>query len=209
MNYWLQRAGMAVLLLLAVSMLTFGAMNVLGDPLFNILGPVSGAKDLQGTAQADGYALRTQGDIPSGSYTIVEGVDTLDHGEAVLVVTGDTLPKRADTIAGMDAVDETGTTITIVGGVVPGQFVQNGPEPSQLADVEAADFVSEEQFLADNRESLLANGHIEIPEITELVVDGDRATAKVHWHYDKTPDDVNVVDTIVVRENGEWKVCSS
>ena len=77
------------------------------------------------------------------------------------------------------------------------------------ADVEAADFVSEEQFLADNRESLLANGHIEIPEITELVVDGDRATAKVHWHYDKTPDDVNVVDTIVVRENGEWKVCSS
>ena len=46
-------------------------------------------------------------------------------------------------------------------------------------------------------------------EITELVVDGDRATAKVHWHYDKTPDDVNVVDTIVVRENGEWKVCTS
>ena len=145
MNYWLQRAGMAVLLLLAVSMLTFGAMNVLGDPLFNILGPVSGAKDLQGTAQADGYALRTQGDIPSGSYTVVDGVDTLDHGEAVLVVTGDTLPKRADTIAGMDAVDETGSTITIVGGVVPGQFVQNGPEPSQLADVEAA----EQEFYLD------------------------------------------------------------
>jgi peptide/nickel transport system permease protein len=39
MNYWLQRLGMAVLLLLAVSALTFGAMSVLGDPLFNILGP--------------------------------------------------------------------------------------------------------------------------------------------------------------------------
>lgn len=39
MNYWLQRLVMAVLLLLAVSMVTFGAMNVLGDPLFNILGP--------------------------------------------------------------------------------------------------------------------------------------------------------------------------
>ena len=42
MNYWLQRIGLAVLLLLAVSALTFGAMNVLGDPLFNLLGPVAG-----------------------------------------------------------------------------------------------------------------------------------------------------------------------
>jgi peptide/nickel transport system permease protein len=45
MNYWLQRLGMAVLLLLAVSALTFGAMNVLGDPLFNILGPVADDRD--------------------------------------------------------------------------------------------------------------------------------------------------------------------
>ena len=42
MGYWLQRVAMAALLLLAVSMLTFGAMNVLGDPLFNILGPLAG-----------------------------------------------------------------------------------------------------------------------------------------------------------------------
>jgi peptide/nickel transport system permease protein len=33
---------MAVLLLLSVSALTFGAMNTIGDPLFNILGPVAG-----------------------------------------------------------------------------------------------------------------------------------------------------------------------
>ena len=45
MNYWLQRLGMAVLLLFAVSALTFGAMNVLGDPLFNILGPVADDRD--------------------------------------------------------------------------------------------------------------------------------------------------------------------
>jgi peptide/nickel transport system permease protein len=42
MNYWLQRIGLAVLLLLAVSFITFGAMNALGDPLFNLLGPVAG-----------------------------------------------------------------------------------------------------------------------------------------------------------------------
>lgn len=38
----LQRTGFAIVLLLAVSALTFGAMNVLGDPLFNILGPAAG-----------------------------------------------------------------------------------------------------------------------------------------------------------------------
>jgi len=37
-----QRLSMVVLLLLAVSMLTFVAMNILGDPLFNILGPIAG-----------------------------------------------------------------------------------------------------------------------------------------------------------------------
>ena len=38
----LQRLALVILLLLAVSLLTFAAMNVLGDPLFNILGPIAG-----------------------------------------------------------------------------------------------------------------------------------------------------------------------
>ena len=42
MRFWGLRVGMLIALLLAVSMLTFGAMNLLGDPLFNILGPVAG-----------------------------------------------------------------------------------------------------------------------------------------------------------------------
>jgi peptide/nickel transport system permease protein len=42
MRYWFQRIAMAIALLLSVSALTFGAMNLLGDPLFNILGPVAG-----------------------------------------------------------------------------------------------------------------------------------------------------------------------
>ena len=45
MRYWVQKLVVAVLLLLTVSALTFGAMNVLGDPLFNILGPVAGDVD--------------------------------------------------------------------------------------------------------------------------------------------------------------------
>lgn len=42
MRFWLTRLVGAVLLLLVVSALTFGAMNLLGDPLFNILGPTAG-----------------------------------------------------------------------------------------------------------------------------------------------------------------------
>ena len=42
MRYWVTRLAGAILLLLVISMLTFGAMNLLGDPLFNILGPTAG-----------------------------------------------------------------------------------------------------------------------------------------------------------------------
>ncbi|SDU81240.1 DUF4878 domain-containing protein [Gordonia westfalica] len=77
------------------------------------------------------------------------------------------------------------------------------------ADLNMPGFPAEAQFVAENQASLDKNGHIEIPEITDLVVDGDRATVKVHWHYKNTPDDKQVVETTVIRENGEWKVCSS
>ena len=55
MRYWLQRLGAAIVLLLAVSALTFGAMNLLGDPLFNILGPTAASttpEDLEIIADA-------------------------------------------------------------------------------------------------------------------------------------------------------------
>ena len=45
MRYWAHEIAGAMVLLLVVSMLAFGAMNVLGDPLFNILGPTAGRRD--------------------------------------------------------------------------------------------------------------------------------------------------------------------
>src|SRR6056297_3317357 len=45
MGYWLQRLVMVIALLIAVSMITFASMNVLGDPLFNILGPIAEDRD--------------------------------------------------------------------------------------------------------------------------------------------------------------------
>jgi peptide/nickel transport system permease protein len=41
LSYAARRIAMAIGLLLAVSALTFGAMNLLGDPLFNLLGPAA------------------------------------------------------------------------------------------------------------------------------------------------------------------------
>jgi peptide/nickel transport system permease protein len=45
MRYWLKRLAGSVVILLVISMLTFGAMNLLGDPLFNILGVTAQATD--------------------------------------------------------------------------------------------------------------------------------------------------------------------
>ena len=41
MKFWISRLLGALALILTVSALTFGAMNLLGDPLFNILGPTA------------------------------------------------------------------------------------------------------------------------------------------------------------------------
>lgn len=53
MRFWVQRIATAVLLLVAVSALTFTAMNVLGDPLVNILGPAAGDTSPQGMARVE------------------------------------------------------------------------------------------------------------------------------------------------------------
>jgi peptide/nickel transport system permease protein len=54
MFYWSQRIGLGLMLLFFVSVLTFGAMNILGDPLFNIVGPTAAQYDSLEEAAADG-----------------------------------------------------------------------------------------------------------------------------------------------------------
>ncbi len=54
MFYWSQRIGLGLMLLFFVSVLTFGAMNILGDPLFNIVGPIAAQYDSLEQAAADG-----------------------------------------------------------------------------------------------------------------------------------------------------------
>jgi peptide/nickel transport system permease protein len=53
MSYLLRRVALALGLLIAVSALTFGAMNLLGDPLFNILGPSAADTTPDGLARIE------------------------------------------------------------------------------------------------------------------------------------------------------------
>ncbi|MFW0797528.1 hypothetical protein AAFP30_27240 [Gordonia sp. CPCC 205515] len=77
------------------------------------------------------------------------------------------------------------------------------------AELSSDTFPSEQEFVEQNRSSTEENGHIVIPEITDLTVTGERATAQVHWHFDDKPDETQVTGAVVVREDGNWKVCTS
>ena len=139
MNYWVQRIAMAVLLLLAVSMLTFGAMNTLGDPLFNILGPTAKAADVQGTATVDGYAFQAADGNPITDLVVVDGVDELAPGEAVVASVGVVLTKRTDTVAPLESLTVTGASVIVEPTVVSGSGVRIWPEPEQLAQIAEAE----------------------------------------------------------------------
>ena len=77
------------------------------------------------------------------------------------------------------------------------------------AELASGSFPDEDAFVEQNRVSFEENGQIVIPEISDIAVNGDRATAQVHWHFDETPDSEQVTDVVVVREDGDWKVCTS
>ena len=77
------------------------------------------------------------------------------------------------------------------------------------ADTSSSSFISEQEFVSQNRTSVESKGRIVIPEITDVTVNGDRATARVHWHFDKTPDDKQTTSVVVVKDDGTWKLCKS
>jgi hypothetical protein len=66
----------------------------------------------------------------------------------------------------------------------------------------------EADVLARQRDSVAKRGERFVDDVTEVKVDGDRATAKVTYHFAKAPDTKTGVVTTFVREDGAWKVCS-
>lgn len=68
---------------------------------------------------------------------------------------------------------------------------------------------TEADFLARQRDSAAKQGARYVDDVTDVRIDGDRATAKVVYHFENTPDASVDAQTAFVREDGEWRVCSS
>ena len=67
----------------------------------------------------------------------------------------------------------------------------------------------EADILARQRDSVSKRGERYVDDVTDVVIDGDRATAKVTYHFDKAPEVKTGVGMKFVREDGAWKVCST
>ena len=67
----------------------------------------------------------------------------------------------------------------------------------------------EADVLARQWDSAAKHGERFVDDVTDVVIDGGRATAKVTYHFDKAPDTKTGVAMTFVREDGAWKVCST
>jgi hypothetical protein len=67
---------------------------------------------------------------------------------------------------------------------------------------------TEAETLSGQRDSVAKLGERFVDDVTDVVIDGDRATAKVTYHFDKAPDTKTGVEMTFAREDGTWKVCS-
>jgi hypothetical protein len=67
---------------------------------------------------------------------------------------------------------------------------------------------TETEVIAGQRDSKEIQGRRLIDDVTDVVVNGDHATARVTYQFDRTPDTKTDVETTFVREDGAWKVCT-
>jgi hypothetical protein len=72
-----------------------------------------------------------------------------------------------------------------------------------------AEHATETEVLERQRSSSAEQGARFLDGVSGVAVDGDRATATVTYHFDKSEDDKFGVPTTFVREDGGWKVCST
>ena len=68
---------------------------------------------------------------------------------------------------------------------------------------------NEADVLARQRDSVAKRGERFVDDVTDVVIDGDRATAKVTYHFDRAPDTKTGAAMTFTREDGAWKVCST
>ncbi|WP_166908582.1 nuclear transport factor 2 family protein [Mycobacterium sp. DL440] len=68
---------------------------------------------------------------------------------------------------------------------------------------------TEADFIARQRDSVAKQGARYVDDVTAVHVADDRATATVVYHFGNTPDAKVNTETVFVREDGQWRVCSS
>ena len=68
---------------------------------------------------------------------------------------------------------------------------------------------TEADFIARQRDSVAKQGARYVDDVTGVHVEDDRATATVVYHFGNTPDAKVNTETAFVREDGQWRVCSS
>ena len=73
----------------------------------------------------------------------------------------------------------------------------------------SAQYGNETEVLARQHDSVARRGERFVDNVTNVVIDGDHATATVTYHFDKAPDAKTGVEMTFVREDGAWKVCST
>jgi len=98
-----------------------------------------------------------------------------------------------------------------VGRAAVGQndALQRGDYPDFTAYTCRAMRGTEADVLARQRDSAAKNGERFVDDVTGVAIDGDRATATVVYHFDKTADTKTPVPMSFVREDVAWKVCST
>lgn len=67
----------------------------------------------------------------------------------------------------------------------------------------------EANVLAQQGDSVAKNGERYVDDVPTIDVDGDRATATVVYHYDKTAETKFEAQLSFVQEDGAWKVCTA
>jgi len=68
---------------------------------------------------------------------------------------------------------------------------------------------TEANFHAAQQESSRQHGARYVDNVTDVKIDGDRATGIVDYHFDKDPNDKRTSPLTFARQDGQWKVCSA
>ncbi|MHA0285265.1 Rv0361 family membrane protein [Mycobacterium sp. C3-094] len=73
----------------------------------------------------------------------------------------------------------------------------------------AAQLGTEAEILDRQRDSKAAQGERFLDGVTDVEIDGNRATASVTYHFANAPDAKQTSDIPFAKEDGAWKVCST